>query len=446
MAYAGPLRSQPPHRRPDGVRRVFASAVEAPRLARDFLDEALGGCPVDLLGRARQLVNELVTNSVVHAGGGEIVVELWIGEAGDIDVVVSDGGPGFSVAPRVAGHDDNSGWGLMFVDLLSESWRTGGPGSPWVWARLVPRGGVSPQGLEAGDPEPAAADRIHDLLDVRMLLDSIKDYAVFALDTAGRIALWNAGAERLTGYRAGEIQGESLETLHEGEFGPSYDGDLATALSYGRHEQERWVLRKDGSRFWADTIITPIFDTRGGLRGFAAVMRDVTWRKRLDQDRVGLLARVKELARTDSLTGLPNRRSWQDELDRELARARRQKTTLCVAMVDLDGFKAFNDGHGHPAGDALLCDVSEAWARAVRATDLLGRYGGDEFAVLLPDCPPDEAFVVIERLREATPRDATCSAGIARSDGCEAAEAVIGRADGALYEAKRRGRNTTVAR
>jgi diguanylate cyclase (GGDEF)-like protein len=187
-----------------------------------------------------------------------------------------------------------------------------------------------------------------------------------------------------------------------------------------------------------------MFDSAGMLRGFAAVMQDITWRKRLDDDRVELIARVRELARTDELTGLPNRRRWQEELDRELARARRQRTTLCVAMVDVDGFKRFNDAHGHQAGDKLLQETSRRWSDALRTTDMLARYGGDEFSVLLPDCPLDEAVTVIERLRLATPDGSTCSAGVARGDGSETADGLLRQADVALYEAKRRGRNTTV--
>jgi diguanylate cyclase (GGDEF)-like protein/PAS domain S-box-containing protein len=282
--------------------------------------------------------------------------------------------------------------------------------------------------------------RLRDLLDVRLVLDSVRDYAIFALDTTGIITLWNAGSERLTGYAADEALGQSIAFLFE-ESTPA--DDLATALAHGRHEFERWMQRKDGSRFWADSVLTPIFDSAGVLRGFSSVSRDVTWRKRLDEDRDGLIARIGELARTDELTGLANRRRWHEELDRELARARRASGSVCVAMVDMDGFKAINDAEGHLAGDVVLQRTSVAWAAALRTTDTLARYGGDEFSVILPDCPLDEARAVIERLRAATPEPVTCSAGIACSAGAESAESLVRRADVALYEAKRAGRNTT---
>jgi diguanylate cyclase (GGDEF)-like protein len=173
-------------------------------------------------------------------------------------------------------------------------------------------------------------------------------------------------------------------------------------------------------------------------------VRDVTWRKRLDEEREGLIERINHLARSDDLTSLANRRRWHEELDRELARARRSGRPLCVAMVDLDGFKDYNDAHGHPAGDALLVATARAWEDAVRATDTLARYGGDEFSVILPDCPIDEATTVVERLRVTTPQPISCSVGIAASDGAQSAEALVRRADTALYEAKRNGRDTTM--
>ena len=419
---------------------MIASDKDAPATARRFLDGILASAPDELRGRARQVVTELVTNSVVHAGGKSVWVEVWTGHDGSFDVVVSDEGPGFEFSPRVAGHADSSGWGSTLVDMLSERWESGGPGRPWVGIHLEPRDERTlDEPRVEGDPLDG---RIRELLDVRMVLDSVKDYGILSLDTEGRIALWNAGAERLTGFSASEVLGAPLSLLHEKEADPLTGGDLATALAHGRHEHQYWVRRKDGSRFWADCVLTPIVDGAGTVRGFTDVMRDVTWRKQIDEDREGLIRQINQLARTDDLTGLPNRRRWQEELARELARARRHTSTVCVAMVDLDGLKELNDTYGHLAGDDLLRRTSGHWSQALRATDMLARYGGDEFAVVLPDCMINEALVVIERLRAATPDPATCSAGLACCDGTETADSFVGRADAALYEAKRRGKNT----
>ena len=161
-------------------------------------------------------------------------------------------------------------------------------------------------------------------------------------------------------------------------------------------------------------------------------------------ERMDLLSRLESIARTDDLTGLPNRRAWEEELPRELLRAGRGRRPLCVAMIDLDHFKAYNDEHGHQAGDRFLKQAAAAWGVELRATDFLARYGGEEFALALPNCPPEQAVEVAERMRAATPEGETCSVGIAHWDGHEDASSLIGRADTALYEAKHRGRNLSV--
>lgn len=155
---------------------------------------------------------------------------------------------------------------------------------------------------------------------------------------------------------------------------------------------------------------------------------------------------LERLALTDPLTALPNRRAWDTELQRQLRRAGREHAPLAVALLDLDHFKRFNDSQGHAAGDRLLVDAAGAWAAELRPGDLLVRIGGEEFAVLLPDCGRAGAQAVLDRLRAATPRAVTCSAGLAVWDGHEAAADLLARADRALYEAKEAGRDrTTVA-
>lgn len=146
-------------------------------------------------------------------------------------------------------------------------------------------------------------------------------------------------------------------------------------------------------------------------------------------------------ARTDQLTGLANRRTWDEELPMELARAKRNRRAVSVAMLDLDHFKRYNDAFGHPAGDRLLRAVAAGWATRLRETDLLARYGGEEFGVVLPGCTVEAARLVLDELRLCMPDGTTCSIGIAEWDGYEDADTLVGRADGALYEAKRRGRD-----
>jgi diguanylate cyclase (GGDEF)-like protein len=144
-------------------------------------------------------------------------------------------------------------------------------------------------------------------------------------------------------------------------------------------------------------------------------------------------------AQTDPLTGLPNRRAW----DAQVKRAHAEGANLVIAMIDFDHFKTFNDTYGHPAGDRLLKATAAAWRDQLRGDDLLARLGGEEFGLLLHDCDAATATEVTERLRCSVSDNWTCSAGIAVGQPGEGVDAVIARADRALYEAKAAGRDRT---
>jgi diguanylate cyclase (GGDEF)-like protein len=181
-----------------------------------------------------------------------------------------------------------------------------------------------------------------------------------------------------------------------------------------------------------------------GTGRIAASMRMLAAETAMALERSDLLARLEEVARTDDLTGLLNRRAWEEQLPREMARARRHSDPLCVAMLDLDFFKNYNDERGHQAGDRLLKQSAAAWVNELRASDTLARYGGEEFTVALPGCNLSNAKDIVERLRAAMPSGQTVSAGVACWNGRESAEELVGRADAALYEAKRNGRDQLV--
>jgi diguanylate cyclase (GGDEF)-like protein len=177
------------------------------------------------------------------------------------------------------------------------------------------------------------------------------------------------------------------------------------------------------------------FTVQGLIRRLRAVLAE----------RADLLARLERLAGTDPLTGLANRRAWDEALERALADAHASGRPLAVAVLDLDRFKRINDRHGHQHGDRVLRDSAAAWLPEVRAADLLARIGGEEFGVLLTDCPLDGAVSVIERMRAATPSGQTCSAGVVQWDRAETAAALLARADRMLYRAKQQGRDRSVA-
>lgn len=164
-----------------------------------------------------------------------------------------------------------------------------------------------------------------------------------------------------------------------------------------------------------------------------------------------LLEQVQRMADTDGLTGIRNRRSFDDALGRELARSSRSGEPVSVLLVDIDHFKRLNDTHGHQCGDEVLRQVASTIASVTRDIDTVARYGGEEFAVILPTCPSYDALQMAERIRCAvqgadTMVPVTVSGGFATFpiDGADAA-AVVGAADAALYESKRSGRNRVTA-
>ena len=154
---------------------------------------------------------------------------------------------------------------------------------------------------------------------------------------------------------------------------------------------------------------------------------------------------LESLATTDPLTDIDNRRGWERVIERSTARSRRHLHPVCLALLDLDHFKEYNDAHGHQAGDRFLQACALAWKSAMRTDDHIARYGGEEFVVTLPHTEIEQAIEVVERLRAAVPSGETCSAGIAMWDGEESVQDLVGRADEALYLAKENGRNLSIA-
>jgi len=164
---------------------------------------------------------------------------------------------------------------------------------------------------------------------------------------------------------------------------------------------------------------------------------------------LGVLRQAERNAQTDALTGLGNRHWMRVMFEREVARAQHSHKALCLMMVDIDNFKTFNDRYGHMAGDRVLAAVGEALREYLRPTDLIARFGGDEFAVLLPDVTLDQAAQTAERVRQKVAELAppslkgavTVSIGVTSHGGDDDVAALVQRADTAMYNAKEQGRD-----
>jgi diguanylate cyclase (GGDEF)-like protein/PAS domain S-box-containing protein len=403
---------------------------DAPRLARAALEPLRAEIDDDVLERATLLTSEVVTNAVRYSGGAEVRVEIWrSGET--LSVITSDDGPGFDAVAlpgTIADAQVDGGFGLPLIDTLCEAWGTGSGVDSWVWFEVSPR--ILPGLAKA----PAAGD---DLLDIRMVVESVKNHALVALDRGGNVTNWGAGPSALTGYSADEMLGRQLSDLYVPASASAFSRDKEAAESEGSHARECWIRRKGKPELWVDVTLAPIRDRSGQERGLSALISDVTARKRAGDAREQLIADLREQALSDDLTGLPNRRRLSEELARGLAHSRRHGTDFAVAMLDLDGFKTFNDARGHQAGDDLLRTVAGEWSAALRASDLLGRLGGDEFAITLPDCSTALAVAVIGRVQDSTQALIGSSAGIASARAGDAGDELLARADAALYSAKR---------
>ena len=278
---------------------------------------------------------------------------------------------------------------------------------------------------------------VHNALDVVMVTDA-------TLERPGPyIRYVNPAFTRLTGWRPEEVFGQSPRILQGPGTSKETLAALGSTLRCGQKASERLLnYTKAGSPFWVDLSVVPMLDQRGRVGFFAGVGRDVTFDKaRLDE--------LEQLADRDALTGVLNRRAMLRNA--ELAFEVHRKEQFCLAWLDIDHFKSVNDNHGHPVGDAVLIGVADVLTRNVRRADLIGRMGGEEFAIGFPGLGLSEARVVAERLRRAIastmfptargPIQVSCSIGVSSARSSDSLSEIIGRADAALYEAKRRGRN-----
>ena len=200
----------------------------------------------------------------------------------------------------------------------------------------------------------------------------------------------NRAFSRRTGYAVADLCGSNWWALHAGRGNESALAQLRDAMRRGREAEIELRCRcKDGSWFWSQLHITPLFDERRTPHSYVGVLRDIS----AERDQRSALAHD---AYHDALTGLPNRRLLADRFEQAAAHTRRSAYQFALALIDLNGFKAVNDTYGHRAGDELLQFVGTGLAQSMRAEDTIARIGGDEFAVLIHSSQCFESVPAVE--------------------------------------------------
>ena len=300
----------------------------------------------------------------------------------------------------------------------------------------------------------AAEARIARLSQWNELLLNSAGEGIMGVDRVGRCTFVNPAACEMVGYAREEILGSDSHALFhysraDGSDYPAADCPVYQTLADGiRRESEEVFFRKNRRPFPVHMTVTPMHEA-GSVVGAEVVFQDVAERKAMEGE-------LLRLATTDSLTGIANRRHFREQMQLEMARVKRFEQPAALLMLDLDHFKLINDTYGHAVGDAVLEHFARVVGLRLRTTDLFGRLGGEEFAILLLGSGLDAAVAFADRLRmvvaeaPAMTRSGaipyTVSIGVADVTGRdELPDSVLARADDALYRAKAAGRNRVVA-
>jgi diguanylate cyclase (GGDEF)-like protein/PAS domain S-box-containing protein len=289
---------------------------------------------------------------------------------------------------------------------------------------------------------------------VSRLIEESPD-AVLVIDEHGCIRYLNQAMQELSGYAPGEAIGQPLNGLLPAKDVSAHQGYLERFLESSNPADLLDAVREFAIRHRTGDMIPiemkaldlGVFDS---VRYFGAFMTDLRPRRQAEARNSALLAQLEQQALSDTLTGLPNRRAFENEAMRMVARVKRSGSRITMGIADIDFFKKVNDTHGHPVGDEVLNAVSAVLTQAARASDFVARIGGEEFGLLFPEATPDTASAVAERMRNlvagfpvitsgGVELKVTISIGLAPFTG--SLSEALSNADKALYKAKNNGRN-----
>jgi len=272
--------------------------------------------------------------------------------------------------------------------------------------------------------------------------------AILTLDAQDHITMWNPAAETMFGWPEEQIIGKINPTIPENKHKEQDALRVAALSGMAFSNLDTLRMRKDGSQFQVSLSVAPLRGQTGDVIGRMHIIADISERKKFQEE-------LRQQATTDELTKVSNRRHFMELANNEIKRAARLKRPPAIALLDIDHFKQINDTFGHAAGDKALITFSKIFQQHVREIDVFARFGGDEFVLLMPETNQDQAYEVIERVRQglaAHPVDLNgksvtlnMSVGIASiASPDESIDTLLHHADQALYCAKEAGRNRTV--
>lgn len=291
--------------------------------------------------------------------------------------------------------------------------------------------------------------------------------SVVITDIKGNIEYVNPFFSQLTGYQLNEVIGKNPRIIQSGNTSPEMYEKMWQTIQSGKvWRGELLNKKKNGEPYWEVEMIAPVIDSEGAIVNYIAIKEDVTAQKESDaklreaysrleeqmKEIQGLQDELREQAIRDPLTGLHNRHYLNEVLGRELSRALREGYPVSFMLLDIDRFKSVNDMYGHTAGDFVLREIADQLSEFTRVEDIVCRYGGEEFLVVLPNTNEQDAFIIADRLRHSIQEfkikadgkniSVTISVGISQFPIHGQYEAqVIEAADKALYHAKHNGRN-----
>lgn len=307
----------------------------------------------------------------------------------------------------------------------------------------------------------------HEELQLRIAALHAAANAIVITDREGKCIWVNPAFTLVSGYAPEEMMGQNLSKVKSGLHDETFYRNLWQTILGGNVWTGEIINRnKSGQLYYEEMTIAPVRNQGGEITHFIAVKQDITerkWQETNLQDanrklefQIGeiqaLQEKLREQAIRDPLTGLYNRRFLEETLNRAMAHAGRDGQTLCIAMIDIDNFKKFNDRYGHKVGDMLLKSLGDILLANTRDSDVSYRLGGEEFVVVMPNATLEgarerahqwrKAFQLLQNSFSRQKFQATISIGIASfPDHGRGGEAVLHAADKALYEAKRRGKN-----